>query len=143
MSLFGRAAGLDRLEYFSFLDVSFLSFKTETDRSLLLFSLSGFIKEEPETTIYSRLGLRISSLNVTKSAGNWRFGRWSSETILFCKHFKKGCMRDYFPSSIWECLIGLWLCDTSLTYYDGDPNLRKNVFKRAYARAVGLEGNSR
>ena len=47
MSLVDRTIGLDRLEYFFFLDVFFLQFKTETDTPLLLVSLGNFQAKGP------------------------------------------------------------------------------------------------
>ena len=51
MPLVGRVRGLDSQEDFVFSDVFFLTFKIETDTSLLMFSLSGIIRNHREMLI--------------------------------------------------------------------------------------------
>ena len=51
MSLFGRVRGLDSHEDFVFSDVFFLTFKIESDTSLLMFSLSDIIRNYREMLI--------------------------------------------------------------------------------------------
>ena len=51
MSLFGRVRGLDSHEDFVFSGVFFLTFKIESDTSLLMFSLSDIIRNYREMLI--------------------------------------------------------------------------------------------